>query len=248
MNQLDSWHGLREWTDARIACGRAGTALPTQAVLDFQLDHARARDAVGMDCDFSPIIAWTAQQNLACLQLTSQATSRPEYLRRPDLGRLLAPPSQRTLTAWREEHGNCGLCIVVADGLSALAIKRQALALLQTLLPLLPPVAKPLAPIICASQARVGLSDEIGQALGAQAILMLVGERPGLSSPDSLGLYFTWDPRTGRQNAERNCISNVRPGGLDFPSAAQRAAHLITAMFRHSLSGISLKVDLPRQL
>lgn len=239
----DSWQGLKNWTDARIALGRCGTALPIASVLDFQLDHARACDAVGLACSFESLENWLGLQNITCLSVQSRAATREEYLRRPDLGRLLSHRDEALLREYRTDAISGGIGIVVADGLSASAIERQAIPFLSALLPMLPEYAQPCKPIVLAHQARVALSDEIGSELGLSAILMLVGERPGLSSPDSMGLYLTWSPRRGRQNADRNCISNIRPGGLDFVKAARRCTALITGMYKNQVSGIALKEE-----
>jgi len=229
----DPWEQLKHWTDARIALGRAGTALPTAPMLDFQLAHARARDAVGRPCEFT---------GLEGLRVASRATDRAEYLRRPDLGRLLTPDSEDRVAAVARPEG-WDLAVVVGDGLSSLAVDRQAAPFLAVLGPLLEASGLSVAPLVLATQARVALADEVGQRLGAQVTVMLIGERPGLSSPDSLGVYLTWGPRRGRQNAERNCISNVRPGGLGFEAAARTVRDLAAGALLLGESGIGLKED-----
>lgn len=229
----DPWAHLRHWTEARIALGRAGTSVPTQPLLEFQLAHARAKDAVLRPCEFS---------GLDGLRVQSRARTRADYLRRPDLGRLLDPRSEAEVEAMARPTGwDVGL--IVGDGLSSLAVDRQAAALLGELVPGLTTAGLTLAPLVLATQARVALSDEIGVRLGVEVAVMLVGERPGLTSPDSLGVYLTWGPRPGRQNAERNCVSNVRPGGLGFGEAARTVVALVRGARILGESGIGLKEE-----
>ncbi|HVO98056.1 MAG TPA: ethanolamine ammonia-lyase subunit EutC [Bryobacteraceae bacterium] len=210
---------------ARISLGRAGNALPTKELLEFQLAHARARDAVltrlniTLFSHYRPVIVHSA------------APDRGTYLRRPDLGRRLSP--QCTL-----ERGNFDAVLIVADGLSATAVHRHAGPTVDALLPLLEDWK--LAPIIVAEQARVAIADEIGESLGAKLSVILIGERPGLSSPDSLGAYLTWDPHVGRTDAERNCVSNIRDEGLNPALAAQRIAMLMNAARGQQLTGVHL--------
>jgi len=234
----DPWTGLRRWTAARIALGRAGTALPTGPLLEFQLAHAQARDAVWRDCTFEGLEGST--WGLATAEVRSQAADRSEYLRRPDLGRRLAPGALPLLD---RTPGPFDLVIVVADGLSSLAVDRQARPLLDALVPRLRAAGLALGPLVLAREGRVALGDEVGQRLGAEVSLVLIGERPGLSAPDSLGAYLTWGPRVGRQNAERNCVSNIRPEGLGFDEAAQTLLALVLGARTLGLSGIGLKED-----
>lgn len=240
--QADSWQALRQFTDARIALGRAGHALPTAAVMAFQLSHAQARDAVGQAADFAGVEAGLRDLGFGVQQLHSQAADRPAFLQRPDLGRLLAADSQQRLQALQPELAGYEVVFVVGDGLSAWAVERHAV-------PLLAQTAARLAGIrLCptvflARQARVALGDEVGEALQARLVAILIGERPGLSSPDSLGVYLTYAPRRGRQNAERNCISNVRPEGLGYAAAASALAGLIREALRLQLTGVGLKLD-----
>ncbi|HMW41955.1 MAG TPA: ethanolamine ammonia-lyase subunit EutC [Plasticicumulans sp.] len=234
------WTALRRHTDARIALGRAGLSLPSAAHLAFQLDHARARDAVHLPLERAALHAALAQASgLEVLDLHSAAADRLEYLQRPDLGRRLDEAS-RTLLAARPVT-TCDVGFVIADGLSARAVHEHAAALLTALLPRLDGWTP--GPLALVEQGRVAIGDEIGAALGARLVVVLIGERPGLSSPDSLGLYLTWSPRPGRSDAERNCISNVRPAGLPYPAAAHRLAHLMNEARRRSLSGVGLKDD-----
>lgn len=237
------WATLRSLTDARIALGRAGVSLPTGAHLAFQLAHAQARDAVHLALDAPALL--NALDGLGCgsVQLHSAAADRHQYLQRPDLGRQLDVASRAALQA-RVPPGDgplWDLAIVVADGLSALAVGRHALPLLQALVPGLQADGWSLAPLVLVQQGRVAVADEVGEALRARAVLILIGERPGLSSPDSLGLYMTWAPRRGRSDAERNCISNVRPGGLAPAEAALRQRWLLNEARRRELSGVALK-------
>lgn len=222
----DPWQALRAATPARIALGRAGPALPTAAVLDFALDHARARDAVHAAVDFE---ALAARIGLPTLRVASAAPDRATYLRRPDLGRRLAAGQALA-------PNPLDLLLVVGDGLSAAAVEAHAAPLIAAL----PPELRQ-GPVVLASQARVALGDEIGERLGARMVAMLIGERPGLSSPDSLGVYLTYGPRVGRTDAERNCLSNIRPGGLSYEAAAGRLAWLAGEALRRRITGVELK-------
>jgi ethanolamine ammonia-lyase small subunit len=224
----NGWTNLRELTAARIALGRAGHSLPTNELLAFQLAHARARDAVHRQLDVASFAS------LSPLVLHSAATDRATYLRRPDLGRRLSNSSRARL-----KKQNCDAAIVIADGLSATAVHHQGMPLLDALVPLLKDWT--LAPICVVEQARVAIADEIGELLGAKLALILIGERPGLSSPDSLGAYLTWSPRIGRTDAERNCISNIRDEGLAPALAAERIAMLMNAARTQKISGVSLR-------
>ena len=231
---------LARLTPARIALGRSGASLPMREVLRFGLAHAQARDAVHAPFRPGEVAAEFAALGLETLMVQSAACSREDYLRRPDLGRSLSPESQVTLTARR---GSFDLAIVVADGLSSTAVHQNAASLMAALLPFLQRQKLTLAPLVIAAQARVALGDEAAQALGARMVAVLIGERPGLSSPDSLGAYLTFAPRHGLTDAARNCISNIRPGGLGFPHAAFKLAWLIDQGFSRSLTGVDLKDD-----
>ena len=209
-------------------------------MLSFSLDHARARDAVHQALDRAALQEALRERGLRGLSVHSAAADRAEFLRRPDLGRRLTADSRARLQAAGEDTGY-DLALVLADGLSAIAVQRHALALLDALLP--PLSDWRLAPIVIAEQARVALGDDIGAALGARQVVMLIGERPGLSSPDSLGLYLTHEPRPGRSDADRNCLSNVRPEGLAPAAAARRLDHLIRGARALGASGIALKDD-----
>jgi ethanolamine ammonia-lyase small subunit len=244
---VNEWQSLRRFTAARIAQGRAGISLPTAAQLQFRLDHARARDAVHLPLDAGRVRAQLEALKLPALSLHSAAADRRTYLQRPDLGRRLDDHSRAKLGSLHgaREHAtgpaHHDLAFVIADGLSALAVHGHAAALLAALLPRLNSQAWRLAPVAVVEQARVAIGDEIGTALGADLVVVLIGERPGLSSPDSLGLYITWAPQVGRSDAERNCISNVRPQGLAIDAAADRLEQLVSGARRLRLSGVRLK-------
>ncbi len=243
-NELDDpWLGLQKWTDARIALGRAGSSLPTAPLLEFQLAHARARDAVQMSCDFSPVRDAAQRLGMDVLEVSSQVQDRDEYLRRPDRGRLLNADGAQRLAAYPREASGFDVGLIVADGLSSQAVERQAAPLLEILVPLIRAKRYSLAPLVCATQSRVALADDIGFHLQAAVTVILVGERPGLSSPDSLGAYLTWNPHRGLQNADRNCVSNIRPAGLPFETAAQTLVNLIRGAFLLRVSGVKLKDD-----
>lgn len=235
---VDPFAGLRVATRARIGLGRAGDALPTRAQLDFQAAHARARDAVHGAVDFAAIVAALGERALPSVEVQSRAADRATYLRRPDLGRRVDPASLPTLNAAR---GDYDLAFVVADGLSAAAVNRHAVPLIAEVTRRAPNWK--LAPVVLAHQARVALGDEVAEALGARMVAVLVGERPGLSTADSLGIYLTWMPRVGRADAERNCISNVHGDGLSYAQAADTLLWLMTEAQRRGLTGVALKVD-----
>jgi len=236
------WSHLRQLTPARIALGRAGASLPTDAQLDFQFAHALARDAVHLTLDTHTLAAQLEQRGHRCLHLHSAAADRDTYLQRPDLGRRLDEESAHRLNGHSQRHETgYDLAIVIADGLSALAVQRHALPLLQRFEEQIENDGWSLAPISLVQQGRVALGDEVGERLKAKMVVMLLGERPGLSSPDSLGLYFTYAPRIGRTDADRNCISNIRIEGLSYNLAAHRLIHLMREACRRQLSGVNLK-------
>jgi ethanolamine ammonia-lyase small subunit len=238
---VDAWHGLRRYTPARIALGRVGASLPTTEVLAFSMAHARARDAVHLSFDADALASSLDQAGFQTLRARSQAASRPEYLRRPDLGRQLHPGCKGFLRAAETAPAH-RLTIVVGDGLSSLAPARHALPLLIELRAQLERVsAWSLDSIVIASEARVALADEVGELRGAEAVVMLLGERPGLSSPDSLGIYMTYAPRRGRSDAERNCLSNVRREGLSYAEAAYKLLYLLDQARNVGASGVVIK-------
>ncbi|WP_118183256.1 ethanolamine ammonia-lyase subunit EutC [Paraburkholderia phosphatilytica] len=238
--EKNAWQGLRQFTNARIALGRAGSSLPTEPLLAFNLSHAQARDAVHQPLDVDALHAQLRAEGFATLDVHSAAPDRDHYLRRPDLGRRLSDESRAALIQAATEPSP-DVVFVIADGLSAFAASRQALPLLRAVLPKLADWR--VGPIVVARQSRVALGDEIGEALNARFVVMLIGERPGLSSPDSLGVYLTYAPKAGCNDAQRNCISNVRPEGLDFPFAAHKLHYLLTNGRRLGLTGVGLKDD-----
>ncbi len=234
--RLTPWERLKTYTDARIALGRTGTSLPTAELLRFGQAHALARDAVLAEADFSSL------RTADTLHVRSQAAHRSEYLRRPDLGRRLHPESVALLRGVKQSPAP-DILVMVSDGLSAVAAERQAASVLEVLLPGLHALGLNVAPLVLASQARVALADEAAEALGARLVIHLIGERPGLSSPDSLGAYLTYDPKPGTPDSARNCVSNIRPAGLDVGVAARRLLYLTAESLRRGLSGIELKDD-----
>jgi ethanolamine ammonia-lyase small subunit len=239
---LNPWASLRRFTQARIALGRAGVSIPTKASLDFQFAHARARDAVHLPMDRDGIVAKLEASTWPVVELKSATPDRTTYLQRPDLGRRLDEASREKL-ARLAENGAFGfdIAFVIADGLSAFAVNQQALPMLEALRPGLTALNWRMAPVCVVEQGRVAIGDEIGALLGAQIVVVLIGERPGLSAPDSLGIYLTYAPRVGLTDAARNCISNVRPEGLSFPGAAHKLLFLLTEARRRQLSGVDLK-------
>ena len=233
---------LRRLTPARIALGRTGTSMPTSAQLDFQYAHAQARDAVHLPFDSAGLSAQLAERGRASLLLHSAATDRNSYLQRPDLGRKLSDGSAQTLRDYALANpGGVDLAIIVADGLSALAVHRHTLPFLARMEDQIVNDGWSVSPVILVEQGRVAVADEIGELLGAKMVVILIGERPGLSSPDSLGLYFTYNPKVGLTDAYRNCISNVRLEGLSYGMAAHRLLYLMREACRRQLSGVNLK-------
>ena len=239
------WHSLRQFTAARIALGRAGISQPTATQLDFQLAHAQARDAVHHALD-AEALRQACASGFPLLPQTPMllhraAESRAVYLQRPDLGRQLDAASRAALQALPAPAEPWDLAIVAADGLSALAIEQNALPFLRVLIGRLAMDGWRIAPLCIVRQARVALGDAVGELLGARAVVVLIGERPGLSSPDSMGAYLTWQPRVGLTDASRNCISNIRPAGMDQEAAAHKLHYLLSEARRRRLSGVELK-------
>ena len=229
---------LRDLTPARVGLGRAGASMPTEALLDFTLAHARARDAVHAAFDVSAIIAGLNDLGLETIDVRSRAGNRKDYLGRPDLGRTLDPASTPLLA---RRHGGCRLAIVVGDGLSPAAVNAHAVHVVRGLVPRLAADGIEIGRAVVATGARVALGDEIGAIVGARMIVMLIGERPGLSAPDSLGAYLTFAPRVGRTDAERNCVSNIHGAGLGYDEAAFRIAWLIREGLARGVTGVALK-------
>ncbi|MHA6577913.1 ethanolamine ammonia-lyase subunit EutC [Pseudomonas yamanorum] len=242
-NNVDNpWLELRRLTPARIALGRTGTSIPTGAQLDFQFAHAQARDAVHLPFDHVGLSSQLAERGRDSLLLHSAAVDRHSYLQRPDLGRRLSDESAQVLRDYAEANpGGVDLAVVVADGLSALAVHKHTLPFLTRMEKQTHAEGWSLSPVILVEQGRVAVADEVGQLLGAKMVVILIGERPGLSSPDSLGLYFTYNPKVGLTDAYRNCISNVRLEGLSYGMAAHRLLYLMREACRRQLSGVNLK-------
>lgn len=231
-------------TPARVGLGRAGASLTTRVLLDFTLDHARARDAVHAPFESAAIAAALNEQGLPALIVSSVVADRADYLKRPDLGRKLSPESQRLLDG--QGSAGCDIAVIVADGLSPAAVNAHALGLVAALMPRLDGLS--LGPIAVASSARVALGDEIGVLLKARMTVMLIGERPGLSAPHSLGAYVTVAPEPGRSDAERNCVSNIQSAGLSFDEAAIKIAWLAREGLRRGITGVTLKDESGLQL
>jgi ethanolamine ammonia-lyase small subunit len=237
---------LRALTPARVGLGRTGVSLKTRELLDFQRAHAQARDAVHSRLDSAALVMDLERATQReVLRLHSACTDRTTYLHRPDLGRRLDEASRERLATrgdWADDSGaGYELAVIIADGLSALAVERHAVPVLAELLPKL--AGWMIGPIIVVEQGRVAIGDEIGLALKAQISVVLIGERPGLSSPDSLGAYITWEPRIGRTDAERNCISNIRAEGLSYKLAAEQLQWYLTRARSRCLTGVELKLE-----
>ena len=228
---------LRRFTPARIALGRAGSGQPTATSLRFMLDHARARDAVHATLDFDSIGQSLRERDWSVVTVRSAAADRAEYLRRPDLGRRLSPAGRIAIDG--QQRGN-DVAIIAADGLSALAIEINLLPLLDHLRRLLLAHGLTTEPLVLVEQGRVAIGDEIGELLGAKLIVVLIGERPGLSAADSLGAYITWQPQIGMMDSGRNCISNIRPAGLSPEDAAKQIVGVIELAFKHAVTGVQL--------
>ena len=230
------WAELRRFTDARIALGRVGVSLPTSKMLAFDLAHALARDAVHAALDVPQLLTALHALGLRTIEVASKAADRSTFLLRPDLGRVLRAESRELLAKPSEPPD---VAFVIGDGLSAAAVQLHAAPLMAALLARLPSTLR-LAHVVVATQARVALGDEVGELLGARVVVVLIGERPGLSSPDSLGAYLTFAPRPGRLDSERNCVSNIRPAGLGFDEAARKIGWLVMEALGRGVSGVEL--------
>jgi ethanolamine ammonia-lyase small subunit len=239
------WADLRRLTAARIGLKRAGASLATGPLLDFQLAHARARDAVHAPFDEARLIADLGELGVPVLAIASAADDRQRYLMRPDLGRCLAPGADGTLAP---HAGRYGAAFVITDGLSARAVETHAQPVLAGVLPTLRADGWSVAPLVVVRHGRVAIGDAIAAGLGADCVVVLIGERPGLTAPDSMGAYLTWQPRADTTDADRNCISNIRPEGIGYADAAFKLAHLLRAMRARGVSGIALKDDSERLL
>ena len=234
------WEHLRRFTPARIGIAPTGLSQPTAAHLDFQWDHAQARDAVFSTLDVPTVTSTLGALGLETIFLHSAASDRTDYLQRPDRGRRLDDASVEML---KTQSGGWDVVFVVADGLSATAANRHAAPLLKAVLPTLSEEGWRVGPIVLVDQARVAVGDAAACGLNAKMVVVLIGERPGLSSPDSLGVYLTWHPRADTRDSERNCLSNVRPEGLPYEEAATRLLYLMREARGRQLSGVDLKED-----
>ena len=235
----DPWRDLTSLTDARIALGRVGASMPTTEVLRLSFAHAKARDAVHADLDMAALTPALETLQLETVEVRSAAGDRMTYLRRPDYGRRVSPQDVQRLSEL--EFEGVKVSIVIADGLSATAVQANTIPFLSALLPLLRGIGANIGPAVVVKNGRVAIGDEIGHRQGADIVLVLIGERPGLSAADSLGLYITYAPRVGRSDAERNCISNIRAGGLVPGVAAKKAFWLISEALSRKLTGVDLK-------
>lgn len=237
-DNADPWARLKQFTPARIGLARAGAAVATPELLAFQLAHAQARDAVHAPFDAAAVAEELARLGFPVVRLASAAPDRTAYLAAPDLGRKLADAARWRLSELSCDLA-CDLALVVTDGLSAVAAQRHAAPLIAALTARLRETR--IGAIAVVERGRVAIGDEIGAALNAKLVAVLIGERPGLSSPDSLGVYLTWAPRIGRKDSERNCISNIRPEGLGYAAAADKLAYLVAEALRRRLTGVGLK-------
>ena len=234
----DVWGTLRALTEARIGLARSGASLATRPMLELRLAHARARDAVQAELDIPRLAAEAAAFGLPVLRVESAAAAREEFVRRPDRGRVLAPEAAAALAPHAGAHD---VAFVLADGLSAGAVQRHAVPLLATALPVLRDGGWRIAPLVIVRGGRVAIGDAVAAALGAASVVVLLGERPGLSAPESMGTYVTWSPHARTTDAERNCISNIRAGGLDAAAAAAQVVALLGAMRARGCSGVGLR-------
>lgn len=242
----DAWAGLRHLTAARIGLARSGGSLATRPVLDLRLAHARARDAVHESLDVERLQSDLAPIGLPVLTVSSAVHDRQHYLMRPDLGRVLATDDGATLAARRDDE--CDVAFVVADGLSARAVQQHASPVLAEAVAALRAGRWRIAPLVIVRHGRVAIGDAIAGELGAGTVVTLIGERPGLSAPDSMGAYLTWRPGPQTSDADRNCISNIRPEGVGYADAAFKLVHLLRAIRSNGLSGVRLKDDSDRLL
>ena len=235
----DPWERLREFTDARIALGRTGCSILTDEWLQFSLAHARARDSINMPFERDRIAKALNDINMEAINAESCAADRSVFIRRPDLGRRLSEESRRRLKEMN--YPGADVLIVIGDGLSSKAVHKQAVPLIKAFTPYMKELGLSVGPVVLAKGSRVALGDDIAETMHCRLVVMLIGERPGLSSPDSLGIYMTYAPYSGRLESERNCISNVRPEGLSYERAAFKLAWLVEMAFEKNVSGTALK-------
>jgi ethanolamine ammonia-lyase small subunit len=238
VTHIDPLTPLKEFTAARIAIGRVGTSIPITQSLEFKLAHAHARDAVYSELDVDGLTKDLEVFNLPVLHLHSKASGRAKYLKRPDYGRQLNDPSREIL---KDHRGSFDVAFVIADGLSATAVNENALGLLKLLLAKLQAINLKIAPFCLVEQGRVAIGDDIADGLNTRFSVVLIGERPGLSAADSMGAYLTYQPKPGLTDESRNCVSNIRPQGLNYKPAADKLFYLINEAFRRKLSGVDLK-------
>jgi len=237
--ELDNWHILKKYTNARIALGRSGNSLPTNKVLEFRMAHALAKDAINSELDVFNLVEDVKKLGLNSILVQSEITNESDYLKNPNVGRLLNEMSLKKMKDWPKK--NTALSIIIADGLSAEAVNLHAIKLIAHLIPKLK--FNTISPIILEKYGRVAISDEIGEMLNSSIALILIGERPGLSSPTSMGAYITYNPKKGNTDEKRNCISNIQSEGLSYEFAAVKLAYLIDEMLNKKLSGVGLKDD-----
>lgn len=243
----DSWVALRRFTQARIALGRAGHAVPTGVLLDFQLAHAEARDAVHFPWDIDAFAGQVQRLGAEVLLLDTPVSSRDEYLRRPDLGRVLTEESRDRLR--KHTAGEADVALIVTNGLSSTAVERHGMPLLHAIVTGYRARHIRIAPVTLVANGRVALSDDVGSIIGARVAVIIVGERPGLSAADSLGIYLTYAPQQGNTDAERNCISNIRPPeGLGYEPAAEKLLYLTGEAMRLGVSGVALKDEMAGEI
>lgn len=246
------WQTLKQFTSARIGLGRAGNSIPTKELLAFQLDHAKAIDAVHKALNVDVLLEQLSASQPICSVvpmkpnvLSSKARDRIDYLQRPDLGRQLSEASWHKLVEHRSESIiEYDLAIVVADGLSSTAIQNHAVPVIERIVTRLAEDTKSnwsIAPLTVVTQGRVAIGDDVGECLKAKITMILIGERPGLTSPDSMGIYMTWNPKRGAKESSRNCISNIRPEGLGYDEASYKAFYLLSESIKRKISGIELK-------
>lgn len=241
---LEDLQQLKAITSARIGLPRMGSSIATREMLSFDNDHARARDAVHLPFNSTSIIEQLDKQKLENIEVKSAASNRTLYLQRPDLGRQLDHVSRQNILAQQNRAQVPDLAIIIADGLSTSAIHENALPFINAFLPLVSSHGWSIAPVVVVNQGRVAIADEIGELFQAQLSIMLIGERPGLSAANSMGIYMTYAPRIGRTDAERNCISNIHPAGLGYPAAAKQLERLVAQALELRLSGVTLKDEL----
>jgi ethanolamine ammonia-lyase small subunit len=241
----DPWDRLRAYTSARIALGRAGTSLPTRELLAFQADHARAIDAVYTEFDRDAVANALKRDGISSIPIETRAESRAMYLQRPDYGRRLSAASHARLAEAMQSRPRPDVLLAIVDGLSAEAVHRHAVTVATRLVRSFAAAGLTLAPIPLVRYGRVALQDELGEIAGAAVAVSLIGERPGLGSPDSLGAYLVYGPRIGNTDAHRNCVSNIRPEGLPYDAAAETIAWLVAESLRRKVSGVALKDDRP---